>query len=81
MAVTRRTRLNGSTIPMQGPTPDAQLAAMGLNGLASTVEKAVLCYKVDRLVALLLSFRSVPSSLAVREFCAAGEERCKRGHG
>ena len=37
MVVTWRTRLNGSTIPMQGPTPDAQLAAMGLNGLASSV--------------------------------------------
>ena len=90
-AVTRRTRLNDSTIPMQGPTPDAKLAAMGLNGLASsvclwfveaspTVEKAVSCYKVDKLVASLLSFRSVQSSLAVCEFRAAGEECCKRGH-
>ena len=69
-AVTRRTRLNGLTIPMQGPTLDAQLAAMGLNGLASsvclwfveaspTVEKTVLCYKADRLVASLLSFHSI----------------------
>ena len=50
--------LNGSTIPTQGPTPDANLAAMGQNQLAlsvhqcfikasPTVEKAVLCYKVD----------------------------------
>ena len=64
---------------MQGPTPDAKLAAMGLNGLASsvrqlfieaspTVEKAVSCYKADRFVASLLSFRSVQSSLAVHEF-------------
>ena len=76
----------------EGPTPDAKLAAMRLNGLASsvcqlfveaspTVEKAASCYKADRLVALLLSFRSVQLSLAVREFRAAGEECCKRGHG
>ena len=37
MVVTWRTRLNGSTMPTQGPTPDAQLAAMGLNGFASSV--------------------------------------------
>ena len=91
-AVTWRTRLNGSTIPMQGPTQDAKLAAMGLNGLGSsvrqlfveaspTVEKAASCYKADRLVASLLSFRSIQSSLAVRKFHAAGEEHCKRGHG
>ena len=64
---------------MQGPTPDAKLAAMGLNGLASlvrqlfveaspTVEKAASCYKADRLVASLLSFRSVQLLLAVRKF-------------
>ena len=34
------------------------------------VEKAVSCY---RLVASMFSSRSVQSSLAVREFCAAGE--------
>ena len=77
---------------MQGPTPDAKLAAMGLNGLAlsvrqlfvdtsPTLEKAALCYKADQLVASLLSFRSIQSSLAVCEFRAAGEKRCKRGHG
>ena len=77
---------------MQGPTPYAKLTAMGLNGLASsvrpwfikaspTVEKAVSCYKADQLVASLLSFRTVQSWLAVHEFCAAGEERCKWGHG
>ena len=71
--------LNGSTIPTQGPTPDANLVAMGQNRLAAsvcqcfinaslTVEKAVSCYKADRLVASLLSFRSVQSSLAVCEF-------------
>ena len=71
--------LNCSTNPTQGPTLDANLAAMGQNRLASsvhqsfikaspTVEKAVSCYKADRLVASLLSFRSVQSSLAVREF-------------
>ena len=57
-AVTRRKCLNGSTIPEQGPTPDAKLAAMGPNRLASsvrpcfveaslTVEIAVSCYKAD----------------------------------
>ena len=35
-AVTRRMCLNGSTIPTQGPTPDAKLAAMGPNQLASS---------------------------------------------
>jgi len=77
----------GSTIPAQGPTPDAKLAAMqGVpNRLASslrpcfveaslTVEKAVSCYKADRLVASLTSFRSVRSSLAVRKFCTAVED-------
>ena len=78
-AVTQKRCLNGSTIPMQGPTPDANLVAMGQNQLAAlvcqcfinaslTVEKAVSCYKADRLVASLLSFRSVQSSLAVCEF-------------
>ena len=77
---------------MQRPTPDAKLAAMGLNGLAlsvrqlfvdtsPTVEKAALCYKADQLVTSLLSFRNIQSLLAVHEFCAAGEKRCKRGHG
>ena len=46
-----------------------------------TVEKAASRYKADQLVATLLSFHSVQSSLAVREFRAAGEEHCKRGHG
>ena len=36
-AVTRRTHLNGSTIPTQGPTSNVKLAAMGLNGIASLV--------------------------------------------
>ena len=35
--ITRRRCFNGSTIPAQGPTPDAKLAPMGLNGLASLV--------------------------------------------
>ena len=76
---TKKKCLNGSTIPTQGPTPDANLVAMGQNRLVAsvcqcfinaslTVEKAVSCYKADRLVASLLSFRSVQSSLAVREF-------------
>ena len=45
-----------------------------------TVQKAASCYKVDRLVASLTSFRSVQSSLAIHLFCAAGEERCEQGH-
>jgi len=46
-----------------------------------TVEKAVLCYKADQLVASLLSFCSFQSSLAVHEFRATGEEpfRCMDG--
>ena len=44
------------------------------------MEKTVSFYKTD-LVASLSSFHCVQSSLAVREFRAAGEERCKRGHG
>ena len=90
--VTQRKCLNGSTIPEQGPTPDATLAAMGSNRLASsvrlcfvetspTVAKAASCYKADWLVASLLCFRSIQSSLAVREFRAAGEEHCEPGHG
>ena len=65
---------------------------MGLNGLPSlvrpwfieaspTVEKAVSCYKVDWLIVLLLSFRSVQSSLAQCKFRSAGKERCKWRHG
>ena len=90
--VTWRKILNGSTIPMQGATPDAKLAVMGPNRLASSVrprfieaspivEKAISCYKADQLVASLLSFCSVQSSLAVCKFRAAREERCEPGHG
>ena len=54
----RESVLNGPTIPAQGPTLDAKLAAMGQNRLASSVhpcfieasppvEKAVSCYKAD----------------------------------
>ena len=45
------------------------------------MEKAVLCYKADQLVASLLSFCSFQSSLAVHEFRATGEEpfRCMDG--
>ena len=43
-----------------------------------TAEKAVSCYK---LIASLLSFRSLRSSFAVRKFHAAGEEHRERGHG
>ena len=45
------------------------------------MEKAVSCYKANLLVASLLSFRSIQSSLAVHEFHAAGEEHCERDHG
>ena len=90
-AVTQRRCLNGSTIPMQGPTPDAKLAAMGQNQLASsvhpcfieaspTVEMVVSCYKADWLIASLLSFHTIQLSLAVHEFRAAGEERCEQGN-
>ena len=89
-AVTRRRCLNSSTVSMQGPTANAKLTAMGLNGLASsvgpcfveaspTVEKVVLCYKAVQLIASLLSFRSIQSSLAVCEYRAAGEV-LERGH-
>ena len=78
--------------PRERAHPDVKLAAMGPNRLASlvcpcfveaspTVEKAVSCYKADRLVASLLSLRSIQLSPAVREFRAAREERCKPGHG
>ena len=91
-AITRRKCLNGSTIPEQRPTPDAKLAAMGPNRLASsvspcfveaspTVEKAVSCYKANQLVASLLSFCSVQSLTVVRKFRAVREERCKPSHG
>ena len=42
------------------------------------MEKAVLCYKVDQLIASLPSFRSVQSSLAVREFHAAGKNAANK---
>ena len=45
-----------------------------------TVEKVVLCYRVDQLVASLPSFRSIQSSLAVHKFRAAEEERCEWDH-
>ena len=62
--VAQRRCLNGSTIPPQGPTLDAKLAARVYQidlhyhfvQASLTVEKAVLCYQVDRLVASLLSF-------------------------
>ena len=88
--VTRRRCLNGSTIPVQGPTPRMgsklpgcmyRIVASCFVEASPTVEKAVSCYKADRLVASLPSFRSVQLSLAVRKFCAAGKERCERGHG
>ena len=41
-AVTRRKCLNGSTIPKQGPTPDAKLAAMGPNQSTCIVGSFVL---------------------------------------
>ena len=82
-AVTRRRCLNGSTIPVQGSTPDAKLTAMGPNQLALpvrpcfieaslTVEKAVSCYKVDRLVASLLSFRTLSCRLSTQISCCSG---------
>ena len=78
-------------IPMQGPTPDVKLAVMGPNRLAllvhssfveasPTVEKAVSCYKADWLLASLLSFCSIQSSLSVCKFRATGKECCEQGH-
>ena len=86
--VTRRRCLNGSTITAQGPTPDAKLGQS-----TCTVGSSVLCrgqpdsgkscivLQRGWLVASLLSFCSVQSSLAVREICAADEELCEQGHG
>ena len=45
-----------------------------------TVEEAVMCYKANQLVGSLPIFRSIQLSFAVREFHAAGEEHCERGH-
>ena len=69
---------------MQGPTPDAKLAAMGLNGLAlsvrqlfveasPTMEKAALCYKADQLVAPLLSFAAFSHRLQYANFVLQGK--------
>ena len=67
---------------MKGPTLDAKLAPMGLNGLASSVRQLFVEAGTDSGEScIVLSFHSVQSSLAVHEFDAAGEERCKRGHG
>ena len=82
-AVTRRRCLNGSTIPAQEPTLDVKLAAMGLNWLASsvcfcfikaspTVEKAISCYKADRLVASLQSFHTSSRRLQYANFVLQG---------
>ena len=64
---------------MQSKLPGC--TASSLREASPTVEKAISCYKADRLVASLPSFRSVQSALAVRKFRAAGKERCERGHG
>ena len=77
--------------PKVPPQMHAKLAAMGPNQLASsvrlwfveaspTVEIAVSCYKANWLVASMLSFHSVQSSLTVHKFCVAGEEHCKWGY-
>ena len=91
-AVTRRTYLNGSTIPRQGPTSDTKLAAIGTD-LACIVCSSVIrqgqpnsgesCIALQSGLTLtsLPSFHTVQSSPAVHEFCAAGEECCKRGDG
>ena len=86
--VTRRKCLNGSTIPKQGPTSDAKLAAMGPNRqfVCASSRQARQWRRLCRATkqtdsASLLSFRSVQSSPAICKFRAAGEEHCKRGHG
>ena len=76
----------GLTIPAQGPTPDAKLAAMqGVpNRLASslrpcfveaslTVEKAVSCYKADWLVASLPIFVAFGRCLQYANFVLQGK--------
>ena len=78
-AVTRKKCLNAST---KGPPRMRSRLALPVCPCfveaSPTVEKVVSCY---RLLASLLSFRSVHSSPAVREFRAAREERCEPGHG
>ena len=90
-AVTRKKCLNrsnyfrarahpGYEVGSHGPEPTC-IDGSSFVKATPTVEKAVSGYKADRLVASLLSFRSVQSSPAVREFRAAGEKRCGPGHG
>jgi len=92
-AVTRRKCFKWFNYPRASVHPDAKLAAMAPNRLASsvrpcfveaspTVEKAVSWFRADWLVASLLSkFPQRQSSPVVREFHAANEERCEPGHG
>ena len=77
---------------MQGPTQDAKLAAMGLNGLASsvhqlfveaspTVKKAASCYKADRLVASLLSSAVYSCRLEYANFMLQGKNAANEAMG
>ena len=59
------------------PNRLASLVRLCFVKASPTVEKAILCYKLDRLIASLLSFSSIQSLLAICKFCAAGEERCE----
>ena len=81
-AVARRRGLNGSSIPAQGPTPDANLAARGhqINLHRASLRLArqwrkLYRVKADQPVPSLPSLRNIQLLLAVRKFCAAGEER------
>ena len=70
---------SGCKVSSQGvPNRLASLLCPCFVKASLTGKKAVLCYKADRLVASLPSFHSIQSSLAVREFHAAGKEQCNK---
>ena len=90
-AVTRRRCLNGLTVPTQAPTPDAKLAARvyGIDlhrGFAcaslSQPDRGESCIVLENgPTRNLIAKLPQRSSLAVCEFRAAGEKRCKQGYG
>ena len=88
--VTRRRSLNGSTIPTQGPTADAKLAARGhLINMFMFANNVLLGGGVKVRVWIRNKERSKEDqrqtwtslTLVGCKFCAAGKECCKRGHG
>ena len=62
------------------PNQLASSLCPGFVEASQTVEKAVMCYKADWVVASLSSFHRVQSLFAVHKFCATWEERCEQGH-